>query len=160
MNEAIQQGVHQKIQQNTEVVIKQVMTEVIKTCDGRIKQGIKEVYAEVSKNREATDNGFNELADANKKFNAELGKLTHGLTKQREEILHTQHFCEGITKMITPIKEQVDGLKITVQELKESGNKSDWGSASSHNQDKADPKGLLCERHASEEAMKEMQENR
>ena len=56
-----------------------------------------------------------------------IGELNWEMTRQKEDFQFTQRFCDGLGKMINPIKEQIETLKVAVQELKDGGNKSDLG---------------------------------
>ena len=85
---------------------------------------------DISRHRDIMERKINDSSEVVKKMETDIGEVNWEMTKQKEDLQFTQNFCDGIGKLINPIKEQVETLKVAGQELKEGGNKSDWGSIS------------------------------
>ena len=85
--------------------------------------------------------------------------LAWEISEQKTDNEELRNYCDGVGRMITPIKEQMEKMKSAIHQLKDAGDRSEFGSASSGSPDKEDRKKALGElRNLSSDALKEMQE--
>ena len=85
-----------------------------------------------------------------------MKELAVGMTEQQTEYEQIRRYCDGVGKMLTPLKEQIEGLKVTVQEMKDD---SGFASLSSGSPDRDTNKGPSSELQSiTNEAMTELQE--
>ena len=91
-----------------------------------------------------------------KNVEEQLKELALGMSEQQTEYEQIRRYCDGVGKMLTPLREQIEGLKVTVHEMKDDSVRASLSSGSpERDTHKVSSREFQKITH---EAMKEMQE--
>ena len=100
----------------------------------------------------------NESSESFKKLEEEMGNLAWEMSDHKRDVTLVKECCDGLGIMFNPIKEQVENMKSAIQELKDTGNKSEYESISSGSPEREDRrKSQKDGQIISSEALKDMQ---
>ena len=127
-----------------------------KSCEGRIPHIVQNSQQEVSKFMEKHAKQSVDPSGGLKNVEEQLKELAMGMTEQQTEYEQIRRYCDGVGKMLTPLREQIEGLKVTVQEMKDGSGVASLSHCSPDRDMNRGPSSEL--QNITNEAMKEVQE--
>ena len=87
-----------------------------------------------------------------------MNNLAWEVSDQKREFTFVNTYCGGVGNMFNPIKDQMENTKSAIQELKDAGKESEFGSVSSGSPDREDRRRSQGDvQSISMEALREMQ---
>ena len=124
-----------------------------------MKQLMKDIKQETSKSREVMEKNEKESSESFKQLEEEMGNRAWEMSDHKRDFTLVKECCDGLGIMFNPTKDQVEKMKSAIQELKDTGNRSDFESISSGSPEREDRRQSQNDgQRISLEALKDLQQ--